>query len=91
MFLRQPGLKVVVSPNMMELVSSPASRRLLFSPQSALVVTSPAKSPSGSGAEEVFPGKGGLFPAATLFPSRVEVGALVSSSAECLELPSRVP
>ena len=100
-FPQQPGLKVaisqrryllvVVSPSRVGIVVSPAGQRLLVSPQSALVVLSPTKSPSGSGAEEVFPDEGGPFLAAVLFPSGVEIGVLSSSSAECLELPRRVP
>ncbi|KAI5386691.1 hypothetical protein KIW84_073006 [Lathyrus oleraceus] len=59
--------------------------------ENALVVSSPVKSPSGSGSVEVIPGEGGPFPAAVLFPSRMEIGVLSSSSAEFLELLRRVP
>ena len=61
---------VVVSPSRVGIVVSPASQRLLVSPQSALVVLSPAKSPSGSGAEEVFPSKGCLFPSSSAIPQQ---------------------
>ncbi|KAI5398821.1 hypothetical protein KIW84_064270 [Lathyrus oleraceus] len=37
------------------------------------------------------PARVAFFPTAVLFPSRVEIGVLTSSSAECLELPRRVP
>ena len=44
----------------------PSKSKTVVSPQSALVVLSPAKSPSGPGAEEVVPGKGGLFPSSSV-------------------------
>ena len=69
-FPPQSGLKVVVSPSRVEIVLSLASRILLFSPQSALVVSSPAKSPSGSSSGEVIPGEGCLFHSSSAIPQQ---------------------
>jgi hypothetical protein len=70
-FPQQPGLKVAISPAEVSVAGfSPACQRLLFSPQNALVVSSPAKSPSGSGSVEVILGKGGPFPSSGAIPQQ---------------------
>jgi hypothetical protein len=47
--------------------------KIVVSPQSALVVLIPSKFPSGLGAKEVSSARVAYFPAAVLFPSRVEL------------------
>ncbi|KAI5420666.1 hypothetical protein KIW84_044487 [Lathyrus oleraceus] len=64
------GIVISSADSRVGIVISPASQRLLVSPQSELVVLSPAKSPSGSGAEEVIPGEGGLFPSSSVIPQQ---------------------
>ena len=84
---RQPGLKVVVSPSRVEIVISPTGLKIVVSPAEVCVGSCfPSEVPKWIGFSGGRPSVR-IIP----FPSRVEMGVTLSSSAEFLEIPSRVP
>ena len=100
-FPQQPGLEVaisqqrcllvVVSPSMAELVKFPSKSKTVVSPQSALVVSSLAKSPNGSGSEEVIPGDGCLFPSSSAIPQQGGYWSVVEFLSRVPRAPQKSP
>ena len=91
MFPQQPGLKVAISPaevsvggcssSRVGIVIYPSRSKTVVSPQSALVGLSPAMPQADQGQRRLSPAGVAYFPAAELFPDRVE--------SECWRVPQQ--
>ncbi|KAI5434082.1 hypothetical protein KIW84_021082 [Lathyrus oleraceus] len=88
-WLSSAGGRVMHPQLSREIAVFPSGVSVSISPVKVLVVPIPSSFPSGLGAKEALPQQGLLFPSSSVIPQQGGIGAVTSSSAECLVLPRR--